>query len=146
MNHYYAFHQYLPHTVRGLLHNLRRGCWTGEDDGILPYMVKHEPLLAFLAVYFFTRVREANRDERLLGVWLLAPICLFVLVSYTPSRYFVLFWPPLAALAARSVASFKLPIVYGLVSVYVALCLVQLFICWQGEHIPFSRMENVYRK
>jgi 4-amino-4-deoxy-L-arabinose transferase-like glycosyltransferase len=101
VNHYYLVHQYLPHSLSGLLHNMVRGVWSGSSDGFLPYMLHHEPVLLLLTAAGWALHRGALSEQTLLfRLWLAVPALAFLLISYAPSRYFVLVWPALCALAA----------------------------------------------
>jgi 4-amino-4-deoxy-L-arabinose transferase-like glycosyltransferase len=102
MNGYYAWHQYLPHSIHGVVHNLWRGLVTGAGDGVLPYLVRFAPVtLALALVGLSVGWRERREGDIVLTLWFLVPIGVLLFLSYTPSRTFVLFWPALAGLAAR---------------------------------------------
>jgi 4-amino-4-deoxy-L-arabinose transferase-like glycosyltransferase len=101
LNKYYLWHQYLPHSTLQLEHNLFRSLWSGSSDGILPYLIHHEPLLLLaLILALFSKPVKEDLTLRLYAVWLAVPALAFCSMSYEPSRYFILFWPTLAALAA----------------------------------------------
>jgi 4-amino-4-deoxy-L-arabinose transferase-like glycosyltransferase len=101
LNRYYLLHQYLPHTVGGLGHNLVRSLWSGSSDGILPYLLHFAPPL-LLAVVVAAFQGTTRNDKRLTvyWCWLMLPAATLCLISYEPSRYFLLFWPALAAISA----------------------------------------------
>ena len=130
MNHYYAFHQYLPHSWVGLWHNFARGLWTGENDGVLPYLFSHAAFFLFLAGMAFWFADWKDKADRLLFVWLMTPITVFLFLSYTPSRYFVLFWPALAALAAWRLSTAPLKYGWAFTGCIIAISLFQLAGAW----------------
>jgi 4-amino-4-deoxy-L-arabinose transferase-like glycosyltransferase len=108
LNRYYLLHQYLPHTVSQLKHNIVRSLWSGSSDGILPFLIHHAPILLILVVgSAFTKSALGDNRLRRYALWLILPSAALCLMSYEPSRYFILFWPALAAIAAVAVT--KLP-------------------------------------
>ena len=103
---YYLERQYLPHSLAGVCHDLLRGLMTGAADGVLPYVFRLAPaLLLFALCALLPSVR--GKSDIWLWLWIGVPILAFLFSNYTPSRYFLIFWPALAALAARSIV--KLP-------------------------------------
>ncbi len=104
-NNYYLTQQYLPHSLAGFWFNIKRGIFTGVNDGVVPYVALYGVFLWFGAI--FSAVRGNTREDRLLWLWLVVPVIAFVFVSYTPSRYFLIFWPALAALCARGLPLMK---------------------------------------
>jgi 4-amino-4-deoxy-L-arabinose transferase-like glycosyltransferase len=119
ISHYYLVRQYLPHSLAGVWFNLKRGLFTGDNDGVLPYLVRFAPLLALLAIAAATQ-RTRSRSDIAAWLWLGVPLVVMLFMSYTPSRYFLVFWPALAILAARTLVTVAKPV--------FALALVALFI------------------
>ena len=101
---YYLLHQYLPHTSGGVWHNLGRSLASGTGDGALIYLVHFAPVLLLLTVAaaLFPRLRSSR--DTWLWLWLALPLCAMLVINYSPSRYFVQFWPALAGLAACALA------------------------------------------
>jgi len=115
-NSYYLDHQLLPHSLRRLGFNV----WSSFFDwsrGMVPYLLKHSPLLFGLAMWrtvgFFLPLplltegggegvvpRRDSPFERFLILWMLVLMILCSVVNYNPSRYYVLFYPPMMILAA----------------------------------------------
>jgi 4-amino-4-deoxy-L-arabinose transferase-like glycosyltransferase len=120
INHYYITHQYLPHSASGLAHNVIRSWVTGSADGVVPYLLHHELILIVLALSVAWH-KELLKDSRVrcYCLWLLVPIAAFTVISYEPSRYFILFWPALAALAAIIISRMPAKWQMGTVSAFV---------------------------
>lgn len=102
MGRYYLHAQLLPHSLTDLRNNLGTALF-GLRPGLFPYLLGHSPVLVGLAIWFC--LREGRDPERracvtFLHVWLGLPLVLLAMASYAPSRYYVLFYPALAALAA----------------------------------------------
>ena len=102
-DHYYLLHQYLPHTASGVWHNLVRATISGEADGVLVYLLHFAPMLLILTIAAVAP-RLRSQGDAWLWLWLAIPLTAMILMSYSPSRYFVQFWPALAGLAACAIA------------------------------------------
>jgi len=133
LNHYYLLHQYLPHSIVGLGHNLVRSLWSGSSDGVLPYLLHHAALLVALVLLAALYKREHhNRDISAYTTWLVVPFCALCCLSYEPSRYFILFWPALCAVAAIGVVrltpalSVAVAVAYGILSVFAIISSLQV--------------------
>ncbi len=100
VDHYYLLHQYLPHSTSGIVRNIVRSLLTGSNDGALVYLLHFAPVLLILAVAALAVPRLRRREDAWLWLWLGIPLGAMMLVNYSPSRYFVQFWPALAGLAA----------------------------------------------
>lgn len=108
-NHYYVDHQLNPHSLEHLRQNVVHAL-SGDDRGMSPYLFRHTPVqfglvLAGMAYWGLRgRKRVGSSQTRLsalfLGLWLLAAWALMAVISYSPSRYYVLFYPALAGIAA----------------------------------------------
>lgn len=102
MGTYYRVHQLQPHSWHSLGLNIQRGFVKGER-GVLPYLLATLPVPCLLAVWGVWRERLKSRADRFLALWLVSGLGFCLLSSYAPSRYYVLFLPALAGLAARGV-------------------------------------------
>ncbi len=106
MGAYYRVHQIQPHSWHSLGMNVRRGVIGGER-GVLPFLLATLPVPCLLTAWTLTR--RATLVDRYLILWLSGGLLFCLLSSYAPSRYYVLFLPPLAGLASRGVAEFRRP-------------------------------------
>ena len=107
-NAFYLKNQLLPHSFGHLIRILTRSFF-GDTRGIAPALIRHTPALFALAlagVLWRFRARRSleplSRNSQFLGGWLLSGIVLFSIVGYSPSRYYILFFPAFAAVAALS--------------------------------------------
>jgi 4-amino-4-deoxy-L-arabinose transferase-like glycosyltransferase len=116
MSRYYLTEQILPYSWERLRLNLYHG-FLGHTYGVFPYLFRHTPVLFLLAltgVCLWTLnmrgvagERDSEREDmlrpepvRYLAAWLACGWGLMLLSSYAPSRYYVSFYPAMAALAA----------------------------------------------
>jgi 4-amino-4-deoxy-L-arabinose transferase-like glycosyltransferase len=109
-NQYYLFHQYLPHSFGTVWFNLHRGLFTGEDDGELPYLATRLTAPALLALAYLLlncKPGTLSNQDKINLAWIVAPIAVFLFSSYTPSRYLMIVFPPIAIFAACAVVSLK---------------------------------------
>ena len=100
-------HQIQPHSWHSLGMNVRRGLIGGER-GVVPFLLATLPVPCLLAIWALTRRRTPA--DRYLTLWLAGGLLFCLLSSYAPSRYYVLFLPPLAGLAARGLVELKRPV------------------------------------
>ena len=120
---YYLQHQLNPHSFLQAGRNLMHALF-GDERGMSPYLFRHTPvqfLLALAGLLAWTwegRKRKIEPERRaamkFLGLWLLAAWAVLAVVSYAPSRYYVLFYPALAGVAALALVS--LPDVAGTIA------------------------------
>ena len=103
---YYRIHQMQPHSALSVWLNLRRGLIGGER-GVVPYLLALTPIPCLLAGYKIGTRSTQTPSDCYLAVWLICGVLFCLLSSYAPSRYYVLFLPPLAGLAARGLAGWK---------------------------------------
>jgi 4-amino-4-deoxy-L-arabinose transferase-like glycosyltransferase len=103
---YYRVHQMQPHSALSVWLNLRRGLIGGER-GVVPYLMAFMPIPCLLAGWGAGKWRIWTQADQYLTVWLACGVLFCLLSSYAPSRYYVLFLPPLAGLAARGLVSWK---------------------------------------
>ncbi len=107
VNRYHVREQLLPKTAHQMGLNIVQAAKGTQFLGLLPYLAFHAPVLLALTVSvpFVRRGRARLSDFEARSVvylvfWLLALFALFALVNYSPSRYYVLFYPALCGLAA----------------------------------------------
>jgi 4-amino-4-deoxy-L-arabinose transferase-like glycosyltransferase len=120
MNRYYMVHQLLPHSLVALKGNLSHA-FIGDFRGLFPYLFRHSTVpwvlvttLAAASAAAALKARSAGGEsvglmhgaepvQRIavtyLGWWLLLPSMAYAVISYAPDRYYVLFYPAMAALA-----------------------------------------------
>ncbi len=108
MSAFYWHTQYAPHSWHRLMFNIRQGL-IGRERGLLPYLLILMPVPCLLALGSIRR--HTHPAPPLLGVgaavfvvWLLCGVLFCLLSSYAPDRYYVLFYPALAGLAALGAA------------------------------------------
>ena len=99
---FYRVHQMQPHSLVSLGLNIRRGLIGGER-GVLPYLLALLPVPCLLAARALGQWRSWTQADKYLALWLGCGLLFCLASSYAPSRYYVLFLPPLAGLAARGV-------------------------------------------
>lgn len=102
MGAYYRTHQFAPHSLRSLWLNIRRA---GVGDrasvlrGLLPYLLLFTPVPCVLAARRGRSFGSKTTAEQMLFLWLAGGVLFCALSSYAPDRYYVVFLPPLCALA-----------------------------------------------
>jgi hypothetical protein len=122
MDRYYWLHQFAPHSLAGLLINFERAAWTGQRDGLLPTLLHLDPVLTLVGLLgAIIAWRTRSDGDILLGGWLVSLMAALACLSYTPSRYDVLFLPALAGLAARALSGWKPIHVAAVCAVFVAI-------------------------
>ena len=111
INAFYLKNQLLPHSFRHFLRIVTRSFF-GDTRGIAPALIRHTPVLFGLAlagvawrVQARRTVNPLSKNSLFLGGWLLSGLSLFAVVGYSPSRYYILFFPALAAIAALTCLS-----------------------------------------
>ena len=97
MTTYFRINQVQPRSVFVLLGNIRRGVGNWHY-GILPFVLRTMPV-PVLATVASLRINGRDRSAYM-TFWLLAGVTFYMISSYTPSRYLVLFLPPLCVIAA----------------------------------------------
>ena len=115
---FYRVHQMQPHSVVSLWLNVKRGLIGGER-GVIPYLLASLPVPCLLAARTLGKWRRWTQADKYLAVWLGGGLLFCLLSSYAPSRYFMLFLPPLAGLAARSLTGWKRPAQLVIVGVFL---------------------------
>ena len=99
---FYRLHQMQPHSLGSLGLNIKRGLIGGER-GMFPFLLALLPVPCLLAGRTLGQWRKWTQADKYLALWLGGGLLFCLLSSYAPSRYYVLFLPPLAGLAARGV-------------------------------------------
>jgi 4-amino-4-deoxy-L-arabinose transferase-like glycosyltransferase len=106
INHYYLTQQLLPGSAKHLWQNIEHAL-LGDTRGMSPYLLRHTPVQTLLALLglgawlVLSRGWEARAracGDFLVG-WLVIEWVLLSVINYSPSRYYVLFYPALAGLA-----------------------------------------------
>ena len=100
---YYRVHQMQPHSAMSLWLNVRRGL-TGGERGVVPYLLALLPVPCLLMGIKLRKWQNCTEADKFLAAWLGCGLLFCLASSYAPSRYYVLFLPPLAGLAARGLA------------------------------------------
>ncbi len=115
---FYRVYQVQPHSLVSLWLNIQRGLIGGER-GVVPYLLALASVPCGLAICQCLKWREWTPSDRYLAVWLACGLGFCLLSSYAPSRYYVLFLPPLMGLAARGVAGCRRPVQAAAVSLFL---------------------------
>ena len=97
---YYRVHQMQPHSWHSLGLNVRRA-FRGGERGVFPYLGATLLVPCLLVGWGCLQRRAWSAADRYLAFWLLGGLLFCCVSSYAPSRYYVLFFPPLVGLAAR---------------------------------------------
>ncbi len=126
LNHHYISVQLVPHSWAQAMHNIR-DAFVGNQRGLFPYLFRHSPVQFALALFWCAStgaglLSASNRTPEsgsiraedgklvladsayrsvavLLGFWLIVFWLFMTCVNYAPSRYYVIFYPALAALS-----------------------------------------------
>ncbi len=110
MSAYYQSHQFVPHSLGSLWLNIRRagvGDRAGVLRGIAPYLLLFVPVPCVLAALRFRGFAAKALTEQMLWIWLAGGALFCCASSYAPDRYYVLFLPPLCALAGIALAALR---------------------------------------
>ncbi len=109
VNGFYLQNQLLPRSWSELRQNIAHNLF-GEDRGFSPYLFRHTPVQFILTAVALScgayglrlggESARARAATAFLVAWLLILLVVFGCIRYAPSRYYVLFYPPLAALTA----------------------------------------------
>ena len=131
---YYRVHQMQPHSWHSLGLNCRRA-FLGGERGVFPYLLATLPVLCLLVGWGSLRRLAWSAADQFLALWLLGGLLCCCLSSYAPSRYYVLFLPPLAGLAARYLSEGRRPL---------QIAVVVLFLLTSGLWYGVSWAERSY--
>ena len=112
VNAYYLHHQLIPRSGHILLTNIQTALMSWYR-GVVPFLLKHSPVLFLLGgaeILQTLRKQQKQSGQKqqtetqssayYLAGWFLLLLLFVSTVDYAPSRYYVLFYPALAALAA----------------------------------------------
>ena len=103
---YYRLHQMQPQSWHSLGLNVRRA-FVGGERGIFPYLLVMLPVPCGLAGWGLWHGKRLSGAGRFLALWLSGGLLFCLLSSYAPSRYYVLFLPALAGLAACALSRMR---------------------------------------
>ena len=126
---YYRVHQMQPHSWHSLRLNVRRA-FDGGERGVFPFLLATLPVPCGLAVWGLWKRRGWDAAERFLALWLAGGLGFCLLSSYAPSRYYVLFLPALAGLAARGLAGMRRPVQAGAIAVFLLVSAAWYGVSW----------------
>ena len=132
MTTFYRVHQMQPHSVLSIWLNIKRGLIGGER-GVFPYLLALVPVPFLLAVRTLGRRRNWTQADKYLALWLICGLLFCLLSSYAPSRYYVLFYPPLAGLAARSLVNWKRPVQLAAIGLFLVTSGIWYGAAWAGR-------------
>ncbi|MBV9852661.1 MAG: glycosyltransferase family 39 protein [Armatimonadetes bacterium] len=134
MGTYYRTHQYQPHSWLTVWLNIRRG-FVGGARGVFPYLLALLPIPCLLAGWGGGRcltppeLGAGGRSsppasgpggaERIFTIWLLCGLAFCLLSTYAPDRYYVLFLPALAGLAARGMTRLRRPLQIAAIALFL---------------------------
>ena len=140
MGAYYRAHQYQPHSGRTVWLNIRRGVIGGER-GVFPYLLAFLPIPVLLAGWGMARRSDAV--TKVLLCWLLGDLAFCLLSTYAPDRYYVLFLPALAGLAACGAARLGRPWQLASVALFLTTCGIWYGLAWTGR--TYDRRDTAQR-
>jgi hypothetical protein len=129
---FYRLHQMQPHSLVSAWLNIRRGLIGGER-GVFPYLLALLPVPCLLAAHAVCKRREWTQADKYLALWLGGGLGFCLLSSYAPSRYYVLFLPPLAGLAARGLPHWKRPVQLAVVGLFFLTSAAWYGAAWAGQ-------------
>ena len=129
---YYRLHQMQPHSLASVGLNIKRGLIGGER-GVFPYLLALLPVPCLLAARALGQWRQWTQADKYLTLWLGGGLTFCLLSSYAPSRYYVLFLPPLAGLAARGLVPWKRPAQLAVVGLFIVISSVWYGAAWTSR-------------
>ena len=129
---FYRVHQMQPHSAMSVWLNIRRGLMGGER-GVFPYLIALLPVPCLLAARTLGHWRRWTQADKYLALWLGGGLAFCLLSSYAPSRYYVLFLPPLAGLAARGLATWSRPGQIAVAGLFLAISGPWYGAAWSGR-------------
>lgn len=111
MGSYYLWAQLLPRDALRFLYNVS-AAWLGDDRGAAPFLMRHSPVQTLLAFCWMItgaympgganamRAGMRRGGAAFVNAWMVGALVFLSISSYSPSRYYVLFYPALALVAA----------------------------------------------
>ncbi|MDE2125845.1 MAG: glycosyltransferase family 39 protein [Armatimonadetes bacterium] len=111
IDHYYMVHQLLPRSLAHLWHNLVHAI-VGDHRGMSPYLFRHSTIpfaLCLAALFSWPALRERLRPagRTALASAAAAMLCAWLMlafISYSPDRYYILFYPAMMVIAGTALA------------------------------------------
>ncbi len=98
MNRHYAMEQSRPKSVNQALWMIRRAC-VGYQNGLMNRLFTRSPILGLLTLIGICTIPR-RKTTKILYLWTVLGILWICVSKYAPTRYFLVFWPGLCALAA----------------------------------------------
>jgi len=129
---FYRVHQMQPHSLHSLGLNVRRA-FLGGERGVFPYLLALLPVPCALAGWGLWERKDGDAARRFFAPWLAGGLLFCLVSSYAPSRYYVLFLPALAGLAARGLMQTRRPIQALVVAAFVLTSAAWYGAAWAGR-------------
>ena len=129
---FYRVHQMQPHSLGSLGLNVRRA-FLGGERGVFPYLLALLPVPCALVGWGLWKRGEWDGARRFFALWLVGGLLFCLLSSYAPSRYYVLFLPALAGLAARGLMQTRRPVQAGAVVIFLLTSAAWYGAAWAGR-------------
>jgi len=129
---FYRVHQMQPRSWSGLGLNVRRA-FIGGERGLFPYLLALLPVPCALAGWGLWKRAGWDGAGRFFALWLACGLLFCLLSSYAPSRYYVLFLPALAGLAARGLMQMRRPIQALAIAVFLLTGAAWYGAAWSGR-------------
>ena len=129
---YYRVHQVQPHSWHSLGLNVRRA-FVGGERGVFPYLLAMLPVPCALAGWGLWHWKQMSAAGRSLALWLFGGLLFCLLSSYAPSRYYVLFLPALAGLAACAASRLRPRVQAAAVAAFLLTSAVWYGAAWAGR-------------
>jgi 4-amino-4-deoxy-L-arabinose transferase-like glycosyltransferase len=126
---YYRMHQMQPHSWHSLGLNIQRAFVKGER-GVFPYLLATLPVPCLLVGWGSLRRRGWSATDQFLALWLVGFLLFCCMSSYAPSRYYVLFLPPLAGLAARYLSEGRRPLQIAVIALFLLTSAAWYGVSW----------------
>jgi 4-amino-4-deoxy-L-arabinose transferase-like glycosyltransferase len=106
MNRHYAMEQARPKSANQALWMVRRA-WFGYQNGFMNRLFTRSPIIGLLVLIGFF-VFPQKKITKIFYLWTVLGILWISVSKYAPTRYFLVFWPGLCALAACTL--WRLPV------------------------------------
>ena len=129
---FYRIHQVQPHSWQSLGLNIRRA-FVGGERGIFPYLLAMLPVLCALAGWGLWSWKHWSAADRYFALWLGGGLLFCLLSSYAPSRYYVLFLPALAGLAAHGLSRQRRSVQAAAIAAFVLTSAAWYDVAWSGR-------------
>jgi hypothetical protein len=126
---YYRVHQMQPHSWHSLGLNFRRA-YIGGERGVFPYLLATLPVPCLLVGWGSLRRRAWSATDQFLALWLVGFLLFCCVSSYAPSRYYVLFLPALAGLAAYVLSEWRRPLQIAVIALFLLTSAAWYGVSW----------------